>query len=244
MFDHELGDSEYDSAIISGIAVLGLDTDNKGWAPAESFTLRLSAIVTITRAMVVYTAYSHRQKTIRRCIADGLSEEVAKEEAPSVFDTVRDLVQRFMTLVSYGGKPSPMDRILHMRTYGMKIRYTTKGEGRISWQGDRICVDKISFTMDDIRSVVHGLHETMRQRLWKDILMVGEEQTMPPVDLQRLFDNAAEMAEGWSFLRDTRNEWGIDGERWMWDRMNREEAMRKRFRKPGSGRITQREEIV
>ena len=83
--------------------------------------------------MVVYTGYTHRQKTIQRGIVDGLSQEIAKEEAPSVFDTVRNLVQRFMTLVSYGGKPSPMDRILHMRTYGMKIRYMTKGEARISW---------------------------------------------------------------------------------------------------------------
>jgi len=131
MFDHALGDTEYDSAIISGIAVLGLDTENKGWAPAENFTPKLSAIVTIARAIVVYTGHVHRQKTIERCIEEGLTQEMAKEEAPSVFDTVRDLVQRFMTLVSYGGRPSPMDRILHMRTYGMKIRYMTKGEARI-----------------------------------------------------------------------------------------------------------------
>ena len=73
MFDHGLGDSEYDSAIISGIAVLGLDTENKGWAPAENFTPKLSAIVTIVRAIVVYTGHSHRQKTIQRGIEDGLS---------------------------------------------------------------------------------------------------------------------------------------------------------------------------
>jgi len=71
---------------------LGLDTDNKGWAPAENFTPKLSAIVTITRAIVVYTAYNYRQKTTRRYIADGLSEEIAKEEVLLVFDTVRDLV--------------------------------------------------------------------------------------------------------------------------------------------------------
>jgi len=68
-----------------------------------------------------------------------------------------------------------MDRVLHMRTYGMKIRYTTKGKARISWQGERICVDKISFTIDDIRTVVHGLYETVRQRLLRDILIVEEE---------------------------------------------------------------------
>jgi len=131
--------------------------------------------VTIARVIVVYTAYNHQQKTIRRYIVDGLSEEIAKEEAPLVFNTVRDLVQRFMTLVLYGGKPSPIDRILYIRTYGIKIRYITKGEARVSWQGDRIYVDKISFTMDDIRAVVHGLHETVRQRLLRDILMVEKE---------------------------------------------------------------------
>jgi len=150
-----------------------------------------------------------------------------------------------MTLVPYGGRPSPIDAILHIRTYGVKIGYTTKGIARISWQGDdMICIDKISFTMDDIRTVVHGLHETVRQRLSKDILMVEEEQAMPPIDLRRLFDNAAEMAEGWSFLRDPRNAWGIDGDRWMWERMNRGEAIRKRFRKPNSGRTRHREGII
>lgn len=145
--------------------------------------------------MVVYTGHVHRQKTIQRCIEDGLTQEMAKEEAPSVFDTVRDLVQRFMTLVSYGGKPSPIDRILHMRTYGLKIRYITKGEARIAWQGERIYIDKISFTIGDIRSVVHGLHETVRERLAKDIFIIEDERTLPPVELERAFDNAAEMTE-------------------------------------------------
>jgi hypothetical protein len=194
--------------------------------------------------MVVYTGYTHRQKTIERGIVDGLSQEIVKEEAPSVFDTVRDLVQRFMTLVSYGGKPSPMDRILHIRTYGMKIRYMTKGEARISWQGERICIDKISFTMGEIRSVVHGLHETVRRRLSKDILMIDDERTLPPVDLEEAFDNAAEMSEFWSFLQDPRNEWAKGGQRWMWDRMNKEEDIRKMFRKVDSREVGHREEII
>jgi len=128
----------------------------------------------------------------------------------------------------------------------MKIRYMTKGEAGISWQGERICIDKISFTMGDIRSVIHGLHAMAERRLSKDILMIEDDKTtvIPKVNLDRLFDNAAEMTEGWSFLRDTRNEWGINGERWLWDRMNREERIRRRFRKIDSGEVRHREEIV
>ena len=50
---------------------------------SREFRPRLSAIVTIARAMVEHTAYNHRWKTVRRRISDGLSEEIAKDEAPS-----------------------------------------------------------------------------------------------------------------------------------------------------------------
>jgi hypothetical protein len=60
-----------------------------------------------------------------------MEEREARERAPSIFEEVKEMVQRFMTLTVFDGVPSPMDRILHMRTYGMKIRYTTKGEGRV-----------------------------------------------------------------------------------------------------------------
>jgi len=84
-----------------------------------------------------------------------------------------------------------------MRTYGRKIRETIKSETRISWQGERIYVDKISFTMGDIRVVVHGLYETVRERLVKDLLLVedGGKAALPMLDLGRLFDNAVEMSE-------------------------------------------------
>jgi len=104
--------------------------------------------------------------------------------------------------------PSLIDRILHIRTYGIKIRYTTKGEARVSWKGERIYIDKISFTIGNIRAVVHGLYETVRERLTNDVLFVGGEETataLLKIDIYQLFDNAAEMIEDWSFLQDTRN---------------------------------------
>ena len=60
MFNHKLGGSEFDSAIISSLAVIGLDLENQGWIPAENYTPKLSAMVTVTRALVVYIAYGHR----------------------------------------------------------------------------------------------------------------------------------------------------------------------------------------
>jgi hypothetical protein len=56
MFDYELKDNEFKSGIISGLVVLGIDTQNGSWKSALSYTLILSATVAVIRALVVYRA--------------------------------------------------------------------------------------------------------------------------------------------------------------------------------------------
>ena len=234
MLDHELRGDDYKSGIVSGLAVLGLDTEHKGWSSAENFTPKLSALVTVAKAIVVYTAYSYHSKEMKGLIEDGMDEKEAEEEALSVFEIVKDLVHKFMTLTEFGGTYNPMDFILSMRTYGLKIRYTSKADARVSWQqGGRISIDKISFTLEDIRTVTHGLNEVARERMMKELL-IGEDggsktSMIPKLDLEELFDNAADMSEGWSFLSDTRNNWEVNGWKWMWSRMFKEDKVGKQF---------------
>ncbi len=242
MFDHELKDSEFKSGIISGLAVLGIDTQNGSWKTALNYTPILSAIVTVMRALVVYRAWQIRQQSIHNGIAAGLTQEEAEDEARSVVEGVDKLVERFMTLRKFGGRISPMDRILHMRTYGMKIRMTTKAGGTVSWEGSSILVNKIKFSMDDIRTVVHGLYETVRKRL-NELLFVDREDAMPALDLKSLCDNPAELSEGWNFLKDRRNQFSVDGERWMWRRMFAEDVIEKYFIKGGLDHVRDRDDI-
>ena len=97
-----------------------------------NYTPILSAVVTITRGLVVYRAWLTHQNAIQADMEGGIEEREARERAPSIFKEVKEMVQRFMTLTMFNGMPSPMDRVLHIRTYGMKIRFSTKGEGRVS----------------------------------------------------------------------------------------------------------------
>jgi hypothetical protein len=131
MFDHELKAGEYESGIISALAILGLNPDDGGWSTAMNYTPVLSAVVTITRGLVVYRAWLTHQNAIQAGVERGMEEREARERAPSIFEEVKEMVQKFMTLTMFDGMPSPMDRILHMRTYGMKVRFSTKGEGRV-----------------------------------------------------------------------------------------------------------------
>ena len=242
MFDHELKDSEFKSGIISGLAVLGIDTQNGSWKTALNYTPILSAIVTVMRALVVYRAWQIRQQSIQNGIASGLTQEEAEDEARSVVEGVDKLVERFMTLRKFGGRISPMDRILHMRTYGMKIRMTTKAGGTVPWEGSSILVNKHKFSMENIRTVVHGLYETVRKRL-NELLFVGREDAMPALDLARLCDNAVDLSKGLNFLKDCRSQFSVDDERWMWRRMFVESEIEKYFVKGGLDDVRNRDDI-
>ena len=98
--------------------------------------------------------------------------------------------------------------------------------------------------MDDIRTVVHGLYDTVDARLWGDLLFVSDESSIARVGYRtRLADNAAELSEGWNFLRDRRNEFPIDGERWMWRRLFAEEDIERRFVHNSLGEVEGRDDI-
>ena len=130
-----------------------------------------------------------------------------------------------------------------MRTYGLKIRMTTKAGGTVSWEGSNVLVNKIKFSIDDIRTVVHGLYETARQRLKTKLLLIEGEGELPPLDITSLADNAAELAEGWNFLKDRRNVFAVDGERWMWRRMFEETKIQQQFIIGGLEHVRSREDI-
>lgn len=54
LLDHRLGgrtNDEYQSALVSGIAVLGLRPEG-GWQPAANFTPTLSGIIKVARMLV------------------------------------------------------------------------------------------------------------------------------------------------------------------------------------------------
>ncbi|KAK1092972.1 hypothetical protein LTR48_003290 [Friedmanniomyces endolithicus] len=219
------------------LAILGMDTQTGGWMEAQNYTPILAAMITVLRAMVVYRSWQARQQPVRGYVKAGRSDREATAEAPSVYEGVQQMVDRVMTLTQFHGHPTPLDRIYHHKTYGMKIRYTTQGEGRVSWIGERMLINNISFSMDEIRTVVHGLNDTVQQRLVRDLLWMtpGESADtwkppgMPAFELAMLFDNHAEMSEGWSFIQDRRHSWAVDGAEWMWQRIFDHESIQKRL---------------
>jgi len=60
LLNHELGDNEYKSVIISGLAVLGF-RDNEGWLNAKDYTTKYLGFIKVVRMLVVYQLYVEQE---------------------------------------------------------------------------------------------------------------------------------------------------------------------------------------
>jgi hypothetical protein len=233
LLNHELGDDEYESVIISGMAVLGF-RDDGGWLNAEDYTTKYSGVIKIARMLVLYQSYIERENgyQMNRRNMDDIQ---AREHTEPMFDIVRRKVRKFMTLVSDKGRPTPMDWMYECRTYGMKIRYNTTAEGSMEWEGNRVLYQQIRFNMEQLRGMVQGLVEEARRDLM-GLLMLrmnaeGEVKAgqLPPIDWERLSDNASEERIGWSFLKDVQNKFSVDGKWWLLKRISQERALQEEW---------------
>jgi superfamily II DNA helicase RecQ len=239
LLDHQLGDDYYRSALVSATAVLGVDRD-RGWKSPLVYTTTLSAIVTVSKMLVLYSAVQARKEQIavlRK--TEGWAQEDAEEEAQSHVALVQEMVTRFMTLTAFGGMPTPIDWVLRLRAYGKKIRAETNAAGVVQWAGDTIMYGYVQYSMPQLRSMIHGLVETTRTELHQDLLLLDVDESgqraasatlLPPIEWDKIADNPAELRAGWNFLQDPRNTFGgVKGGSWLSQRMINEKRLRKAF---------------
>jgi superfamily II DNA helicase RecQ len=240
LLDHVLGDNEYTSALISGMAVLGISVDN-GWLSALVYTPKQSAVIAIARMLVLYRSTQMRQQAVAKLVEEGWGGEDAAVMAPSHFEYVQEMANRFMTLTEYNGKPTPVDAILRLRAFGFKIRFTTNADGVIDWMGDTLLYGNIQFSMPQVRSMVHGMIAGARQHVLSELMLlqvdsegavVENTTALPTIDWRKLVDNAAEQQVGWSFMEDPRNHSATsvaDPKQWLGQRVVDEKELRRRF---------------
>src|SRR5690242_2746291 len=119
------------------MVVLGIDAQC-GWMRPLVYTPKLAADEGVSRMLVVYRSTQLRRQQMAEVRAEGGNHKAALDKAPSHFHFVREMANRFMTLTSYNGEPTPMDSIQRLKAYGMKIRLTTSAEGVVDWVDDTL----------------------------------------------------------------------------------------------------------
>jgi superfamily II DNA helicase RecQ len=239
LLDHPLQDNEYESAMISGLAVLGM-RDDEGWLDAEDYTPKYSAAIKLARLMVVQEAYEKKEEAMQALQARNQEREIGEAECrrrtSSYYHLISRMVRKFMVMSPGDRDPTPMQWIFRARSYGFKIRYTTTAEGCIQWVGDTILYQQIRFNMAEVRTMIHGVVSEARAVLYQELMMVDVDSQgqvdaaqVPGINWDTMADNPSENRVGWSFLDDERSRFEVDGQWWLYERMFTEQRVRERF---------------
>lgn len=222
LLDHDIKDDEYSSAIISAMAVIGIEGEDGGWCSPMNYTPKMSAIIKVARMMAVYSAHQARKEDIRRVIAADqrrqlsggngavvLTEQEAKQRVAGVFPRVRKMVRRFMARIGEESDqyPVPMEWMLETRTYGMHIRFNTTAAGTVDWQGETLRFQQTKVGMAQLASMFHGMVDKARTML-EELTLVdqGEIRQLPAIPWGSIKDNNSEQRDGYWFLADEHNE--------------------------------------
>jgi hypothetical protein len=94
---------------------------------------------------------------------------------------------------------------------------------------------QIRFNMEQLRGMVHGLVEEARRDLMELLMLKMNREgevgvgKLPPIDWERLSDNASEDRIGWSFLKDIQNKFSADGQWWLLKRVSQEKALQEEW---------------
>ena len=159
--------------------------------------------------------------------------QVQRKTPRSFREWVAEMVSEFMVR----GTNSPIQWLLDLRTYGLKIHYNSTTTGHVGWMNqDQLLYQQYNFTMGDFRGFIHGLISSTRQILQNELLFC-ENASVPAIPWQAIYDDPTETAHGWNFLKDTRTAWPVAGEEWLIRRVRQDSLVRQRFIESSAGRL-------
>jgi hypothetical protein len=96
----------------------------------------------------------------------------------SSFEWVRKIIDGFM--VRECG--SPMQWMLDLRGYRIKIDFNTTSAGHVNWRdSDTLEYKAVKFNIAEFRSMVGGLHQATRRALLEDLMFTTDRGGIPVV---------------------------------------------------------------
>jgi len=88
------------------------------------------------------------------------------------------------------GCGSPMQWMLDLRGYGMKIDFNTTSVGYVNWRdGDTLEYKAVKFNMAEFRGMVGQVQQATRRALLEDLMFATDRQGIPAVPWQHLYDD-------------------------------------------------------
>jgi RecQ family ATP-dependent DNA helicase len=204
LLDHRLNQSEYENAIVSFLAVLGIEGQDQ-WTEPGNYTPHLSGLIKIAQLFVIQLGYERKRD----------------DEVESSMDEIEIMHDRFMTT----GTKGPMNWALQLRLLGRKIKNMTTEQGHVDWievddcrMNDHIIFKDVELEMPKFRQGLQDLIEETRQDMLKKLLLLKDEELPPLIDWSQMRDNPSNGHAGWNFIQHKVNKLEA-GQDWLWDRV-------------------------
>jgi hypothetical protein len=252
LLNQKIHNHEYGMSLICALAALGVSPSGTGFRGADTYPSILSAVIKVAHFMVV-----QRAEQLARLAAEdefslcsspfefedsgyesGGGRREGRSGGQSSFDWVRKMMDAFMVR----GCGSPMQWMLDLRGYGMKIAFNTTSAGHVNWRdGDTLEYKATKFNIAEFRGMVMQLQQATRRALLEDLMFATDERDIPAVPWQHLYDDPSNNEAGWSFTRDQRSKLPVDGKDWLHERVGSRKDLREKFVKVGTASGIDRE---
>lgn len=249
LLNQQIHVKDYECALLCALAVQG--NGPGGWRTADTFPPILSKVIKIARFMVVHTALLldpnaasiMQQMQDPRNVSDWQSESPLNDPSfvtsgshvPAMAPKTRTFAQwvdHMVDLFMVRGSRSPIQWMLDLRSYGLKVHFSSTVPGHVSWMGeDRLLYKDLNFTMNEFRAFIHRRVSDAHEYLFDHLLFAQAEGAaeIPTIPWSQLYDDPVESKDGWNFLQDPRTPWPVDGSNWLLHRTRHTPSIQSRF---------------
>lgn len=207
VLDDEIHRGDFNSILVSYFTVASVREDG-GWESPTIMTPKVSAILALSKLILLYWADCHQQKWIKEKVRAGWSQRRAEQEAPCHFDMVQEKTERFLIEDGRGRKPTPARWLIQLRQYGLAKQNSTATAGAVSWDGDYIRFKGIRLCVADISGMIHSAVLQCRKMLFENLLYLPEsdrvaaELGLPSIPWDSIIDDPANDSVGYWFGRE------------------------------------------
>jgi hypothetical protein len=230
---------------VCALAVLGVKEDGwkcpKLYPPVLLLTIKVACFIIVQHALELSEPFEDEDFDYDSGYG-GEGNSSRPRQPKGCLEFVGKMMDGFMVR----GSRSPMQWMLDLRTYGLKVHYNTTSRGHVEWMGkDELLYKNVHFTMAQFRGMVHGVQAEAKRLLVEELLFCGKQTAgqVPKIPWEQLRDNPTNERPGWNFLHDQRTRMPVDGEKWLFERVGQDVSVRERFIKPGTRSGIDRKEV-
>lgn len=135
LLQQRVDDDEYQSSIISGLAVLGVKGLG-GWHSVDAYLPALSGVIKLAKLFIIYQGVTLHDRASCMRSQDEAGQEDRSRPVKSVLRTVQESMVQLGMIASLKIRPSPLSWIIETRRFGLDLQRRTAALGPILYSQD------------------------------------------------------------------------------------------------------------